>query len=155
MKKSWSKKLMGKLLASFILRCSFANPAISMTFLCIDDDPEDLEVLTEAIGKIDPGSVCITANNGQKALEMLQVLRPDFIFLDINMPVMDGRQTLRAIRLHHAFKQVPVCILSTTITDTQRELLMKTGADYCLKKASTFADLYSTIRSVLSARQSI
>jgi CheY-like chemotaxis protein len=122
-----------------------------MTLLCIDDDLEDLELLSEAIGMIDSGFICVTANNGQRALELIDGVRPDFIFLDINMPLMNGQQTLQAIRNNHALNEIPVCILSTTITNTQRELLIKMGASYCVKKATNFEEFCEALKSVFSA----
>lgn len=67
-----------------------------MVILAVDDDPEDFEFFTEAVMDIDKSIVVLTATNGQQALDLLNnlIIAPDFIFLDINMPVMDGRKCL-------------------------------------------------------------
>jgi CheY-like chemotaxis protein len=127
-----------------------------MTLLCIDDDLEDVELFCEAINTIDSNCICLFASDGKRGLEMLnRSLRPDFIFLDINMPLMNGQQTLEAIRGSFAFNEIPICILSTTITDTERDLLKNLGADFCIKKATNFHEFCTDLKSVLSARQLI
>jgi CheY-like chemotaxis protein len=127
-----------------------------MTVLCIDDDLEDLELLGEAIRTIDTNYTCRIATDGRKALEILNLpVLPDFIFLDMNMPLMNGKQTLKAIRSNQAFNKIPICILSTTVTSTEREIFAKMGANFCLKKATTFEEFCSDLKSVLTAKQMI
>jgi DNA-binding response OmpR family regulator len=124
-----------------------------MIFLCIDDDPDDLELLSEAITRIDAGSICHVANSSENGLATLSRLRPDFIFLDINMPGMDGHQTLREIRSNRSFNGIPVCILSTTIGSNEKEVLLKMGANYCVKKATSFDELCNALKRLFSSRQ--
>ena len=126
-----------------------------MTFLCIDDDLEDLELLCEVITKIEPTFVCHVADDSKEGLDKLTDLRPDFIFLDINMPMMDGKQTLQAIRSNTEFASVPVCILSTTISETEKETLIRLGASYCLKKPTSYEGLCSSLKRIFSSNQII
>jgi CheY-like chemotaxis protein len=51
-----------------------------MVFLCVDDDPEDIELFSEAIKSIDSNYTCMVAVNGSDALKKLSVVRPDYIF---------------------------------------------------------------------------
>lgn len=123
-----------------------------MIFLCIDDDPEDLQLLSEAIRTIDSKSVCHFATDGQQGLEMLtRSVHPDFIFLDINMPLMNGKQTLEAIRSCRAFNEIPVCVLSTSMTSTEKDLFNKIGANFCIKKASRFEEFCTELKFVLNS----
>jgi CheY-like chemotaxis protein len=70
------------------------QPDVAMTILNVDDDLEDQEIFTEAIGIIDPLITCIKANNGLEGHKLLfndeKQLSIDYIFLDINMPKMNG-----------------------------------------------------------------
>ena len=63
-----------------------------MVVLNVDDDHEDREFFCDALREIDPSVVCLIAASGMEALALLQDrdALPDYIFLDINMPMMDG-----------------------------------------------------------------
>lgn len=120
-----------------------------MVILCIDDDMDDLELLTEAIITIDPSYTCISALNGRLALDMLKDLQPDFVFLDINMPILNGKATLKEIRKDNRLARTPVCILSTSILSKEREMYIKMGANHCLVKPNTFEELCTSIKTIL------
>jgi CheY-like chemotaxis protein len=129
------------------------NP-FSMTILCIDDDPEDREVFCDALYTIDTSYKCITATNGATGLNVLHSIKPDVIFLDMNMPVLDGKQTLEEIRKDDGLKEVKVCIFSTSITPFETETYKKMGANYCVKKPNSFKDLCSTLKVVIATSYS-
>ncbi len=123
-----------------------------MTLLCIDDDPEDVEMFQDAVRLIDPGYTCVVANNGREGLGILATTLPDYIFLDINMPVMDGKETLRNIRQDQRFDSVPVCILSTSTSKSEADLCRILGATNCLVKPNTFEELVWGLRTCLTRR---
>lgn len=80
-----------------------------MVLLCIDDDPDEIDVFRDAVMQVDRTATSVTASNGQQAFELLEDgLRPDFIFLDINMPVLAGMETLRAMREDGRYRTIPV-----------------------------------------------
>lgn len=120
-----------------------------MVLLCIDDDHEDVEMFQEAIRIIDESSRCVIASNGKEALARLETIVPDYIFLDINMPVMDGKETLRRIRRDNRLRYVPVCILSTSRDKLELELCRALGATNWLTKPSSFAELVRLIKLVI------
>ena len=120
-----------------------------MKILCIDDDLEDLELISEAIKTMGPAFTCIMTSNADDGLALLQSLHPGFVFLDINMPVIDGRVILKRIRKNRAFDQIKVCILSTSITPAESEIYSKMGANYCLRKPNSFDELKTSLRLVL------
>lgn len=120
-----------------------------MTLLYVDDDTEDIEIFHEAIKTIDDSTVCVTANNGEQGLIVLRTIIPDCIFLDINMPVMDGKETLRNIRRDKRFQSVPVFILSTSGNKNEAELCELLGATAFLTKPDNFSDLVKNLKSVI------
>jgi CheY-like chemotaxis protein len=122
-----------------------------MTLLCIDDDLEDSELLREAIAVVDGNCTCITATSGAEGLLILRRLVPDHIILDVNMPKMDGRETLLNIRRTPSTKHVPVHILSTTNSDGEIDNLKQLGATTFVTKPSTFDELCDFVRSVLTS----
>jgi len=89
------------------------------TILCVDDDKDDLLMLREAINKIGTTYHIIEAFDGQHALDLLQQMQhtgmlPCLIVLDINMPRMDGKQTLVALQKDPALAAIPVVLFSTS-----------------------------------------
>jgi CheY-like chemotaxis protein len=121
-----------------------------MVILCIDDDSEDVELFCEAVRTIDEKHTCVVAKNGQHGLDVLKYLHPDFIFLDVNMPVLDGVSTLQIIRDKKDFKQLPICIYSTTITSRDVEFYKNLGADHCIVKPNNFDKLCDSLRKIFA-----
>ncbi|MEJ1240892.1 response regulator [Chryseolinea sp. T2] len=115
--------------------------------MLIDDDEDDREFFLQVMVDILPDLVCDTASNGKIALDKLNTSpeRPDLIFLDLNMPLMNGRQFLAEIRNHKHLLDIPVVILSTSgDSQTIRETI-NLGARYFITKP----DLLQTWESVL------
>jgi len=121
-----------------------------MVILCIDDDSEDVELFCEAVRTIDESHTCVVAKNGQQGLDVLRNVLPDFIFLDVNMPVLDGKSTLKIIRGTKDFKQLPICIYSTSITSRDAEMYRKMGADHCIIKPNNFDKLCDALRDIFA-----
>ncbi len=69
--------------------------------LLIEDDVDDQEIFCMAVHKIDAQIECIISKDGVQAIKLLeadQSLKPDYIFIDVNMPKMDGMECLRRIK---------------------------------------------------------
>ncbi|NOT73587.1 MAG: response regulator [Cyclobacteriaceae bacterium] len=101
-----------------------------MQVLYAEDDLEDLETFCEVLSKIDASARCVHARNGLDVLEILETTSelPDYIFLDINMPVMDGRACLREIKKDQRFTSIPVVIYTTSNNPQDKALCMELGA---------------------------
>lgn len=88
------------------------------TVLCIDDDDDDREIITGIISLIDPSLKVVHSEDGLEAIEYLSHSKnsalPCLIILDINMPRMDGKQTLAEIKKDEVLKSVPIVIFSTS-----------------------------------------
>ena len=86
-------------------------------FVCllIDDDSEECEIFQYALEELKLPIECYLATSGKQALEDLKHrrLRPDYIFLDLNMPKMDGTQCLQEIKRLNDHADVPVILYST------------------------------------------
>lgn len=90
---------------------------MSKSFLLTDDDIDDRELFLEALTSIDPSITCHFAEDGEAALQLLgkrDIIKPDIIFVDINMPVMNGWELLRELRKDETFDGVPVMVYSTS-----------------------------------------
>lgn len=120
-----------------------------MNLLCIDDDLEDLELFSEAVKTIGSNYICVATTRGDEGLSLVTTLQPSFVFLDINMPIMNGRTVLKKIRANKSLDSVKVCILSTSITERESELYRKMGANFCLRKPNTFKELTAALKTLL------
>jgi CheY-like chemotaxis protein len=120
-----------------------------MTLLCVDDDPEDIELFVEAVRLLGVQSTFLSASNGKDALKIMDKIYPDYVFLDINMPVMDGKETLLRIREDKRLKTVPVYIFSTSDNQNELEHLKQLGANKCITKPSTFTGLCCSLSTIL------
>ncbi len=91
--------------------------ALGLTCFLIDDDADDREIFTTALEDVDKNYKCLTALNGKDALEKLkgdETLIPDFIFLDLNMPIMTGKECLQEIKNIQRLNATPVIIYTTS-----------------------------------------
>jgi CheY-like chemotaxis protein len=102
----------------------------------VDDDTDDQEFFVEAISGLKNISLSGMANNGKEALNILNnsTLLPDFIFLDFNMPFMNGIQCLCEIKKFPRTKDIPVIMLSSAFE--QAELSRELGAKGFIKKCN-------------------
>jgi CheY-like chemotaxis protein len=122
-----------------------------MHILYIDDDLEDREIFKEAISEIAPSYVCNLANDGQQGIMALEdfVVMPDYIFVDVNMPVMNGKQFLERIKETPRLRSIPIIMYSTTNYEQERTEYFNLGARDVLIKPNTFKDICHLLKSVI------
>jgi CheY-like chemotaxis protein len=125
-----------------------------MKLLCIDDDPDDFMLFEAAVKLCDTAFQCIHASDGLHALTMLDTLLPDLIFLDNNMPYMNGKETLRCIRDINRLRDVPIYMLSTHIPKHDCEMFLSMGANGCLVKPGSFDQLCAHLQKVIYSHTS-
>jgi len=123
-----------------------------MTIFYADDDPEDCELFSEAIRQIDPDTKTIIAKDGREALAYLQNTpdMPDYIFLDINMPLVDGKRCLIEIKKNFKLKNIPVIMYSTTSDTNEIKEYYKLGAHDFLIKPNNFTSLCDSLESIFN-----
>lgn len=120
----------------------------------VDDDTDDLEFFSEALKEIDPSIKCITSSNGESALIKLKEWTapfPDFIFLDLNLPRLDGKKCLIEIKKNEAIRHIPVVIYSTSSEQRVVEQTLALGAAHFLSKPSRLSELCDAIKYILTA----
>jgi CheY-like chemotaxis protein len=125
-----------------------------MLLLIIDDDSEDCELFCEAVNEVDSAITCLTAQDGKEAIQLLTTLKdqPDYIFLDINMPVMNGKETLAEIKRTTKLKQIPVIMYSTTSNTEEIQGYYSMGAHDFLIKPHNFKKLVEALTSIIVRR---
>lgn len=101
------------------------------SFLLVDDDIDDIIIFQESLKKVDEKIQFYSANNGKAAIDFLTENShqlPSLIFLDINMPRMDGKECLKFIKQHEKFKHIPVLMYTTSSQSSDIEETMMLGA---------------------------
>lgn len=122
----------------------------------VDDDLDDLMLFEDAINEIDPSVEIATAVNGVDALQKLggELSRsPDFIFIDLNMPLMNGIQCLQEIKKIPELAQIPVIIYSTSSYEKDIIQTMNYGAFHYIVKPFSFQELCDKLRRVLQMKR--
>lgn len=107
--------------------------------LVVDDDKEDHMILQEYFSESNIEQNVMFVENGVKALEYLEGISnesalPKLIVLDLNMPLMNGSQTLLHLKKSNRLKNIPVIIYSTSESENEKRKCLSFGAvDYMVK----------------------
>lgn len=113
------------------------QPEEKKKVLIIDDDEDDRWLFSEALSRTAPFIECITASDGHEALNLLMdetTSLPDLIFLDLNMPGLDGKKCLTLLKGNPRLKEIPVIIYSTSNFYKDIEESQQLGAvDFIIK----------------------
>jgi CheY-like chemotaxis protein len=126
----------------------------SYTILYIDDDHDDLMLLAEAFEKHTDHLRVVHAYNGQEGIRVLDNMKrksslPCLIILDINMPVMDGKEALKLIRANPAYQNIPVVMFSTSNNPFDKKFAEELGAEFITKPVS-YIDMKSLVAEFAS-----
>ena len=123
--------------------------------LIIDDDDDDRSLFSDALEEVNNTVMCVSVADGQEGLEILRDARlelPDLIFLDLNMPRLNGKQCLEEIKKIPGLAHIPVIMYSTTKRIEDVEETRKLGAAYFLTKPALFNDICQAIKMLLDIK---
>lgn len=124
---------------------------IKIVFM-IDDDEDDRDIFREAILTCNPRIEVLFAKDGVEALSLLNSSRvlPDAIFLDYNMPRMNGVECLKQLKAAKTTSDIPVVMYTTSGDRAHEKVILQLGADYYMRKASTFDQLCRELNRLLA-----
>ncbi|WP_299248401.1 response regulator [uncultured Cytophaga sp.] len=123
-------------------------------FLLVDDDNDDSDLIVEALNEMDIPVNYTYAMEGADAVKMIDGgYVPNIIFLDINMPGMDGWQCLKQFKSNQAVKDVPVIMYSTSSFQHEIDKAFELGALAFFTKPNHYSLLKKNICIVLTALQ--
>lgn len=125
-------------------------------FLLVDDDPDDTDLFEEALKNIDNNIEFYRAQDCGQVIAQLRndKIRPEIIFLDINMPDMNGWDCLAAIKNDQKLKDIPVVMYSTSSVVIDGRKAISKGALGYLEKPTTFEDLRDFLVKLIPASSS-
>jgi CheY-like chemotaxis protein len=117
-------------------------------FLLVDDDTDDTFLFKEVLSEVDRSIQLLIANDGEEALVKLRAegrTLPNLIFLDLNMPRMNGMQCLYELKQDDALKDIPVIMYTTSSHSKDIEQSMLLGAACFITKQADFNALKNLI----------
>jgi len=117
-----------------------------MKALVIDDAAEIADVVSLCFQLHWSNATVLSAQDGARGLELVEVESPDMVILDIGLPDMDGFEVLREIR---RFSQVPVIMLTVRGEDTDVARGLELGADDYITKPFSHIELVARVRAVM------
>src|SRR5207247_6910474 len=131
------------------------SDASPITILLVDDDPDCRLLIRDAIAECKVSNSVYEASNGMEALEFLQrrgkfadAPRPGLIYLDLEMPGMDGQATLKAIKADPALRDIPVVMMTGVCDENEMKTAAANGANsYTLKPANVEQFLRTVLAS--------
>lgn len=122
--------------------------------VCLDDDPDDRDLLTSAIKDVDSSFKVINGDNGIKGMYILQQLmqigqKPCLIILDLNMPLMDGEQTLAEIKKDEELGKIPIVVFTTSSMEKNNKFFADHGVPVIIKPVK-YGSIVEQVRELLS-----
>lgn len=119
--------------------------------LLIDDDEDDREIFQSAVKEISDQVACQTFSNAAEALNQLTLkhIAPELIFLDLNMPVMNGQQFLVEIKKNDYLKDIPIIIFSTSSHPAAIQITKELGAYDFITKPDNFNNLVNILKPLI------
>ncbi len=117
--------------------------------LLIDDDGDDRDLFREALEKVSPATGYLSAADWEEALLVLRGAMPDIIFLDINMPFVNGWDCLRRLKSDLQLRHIPVALYTTSSTIRDRQAAEASGAQAFYTKPDSFQELKRLLQKVV------
>jgi len=122
----------------------------------VDDDEDDRFIIKEAIKSVDAGVIVIEAINGADLLKNLTSNdhpKPGLIVMDMNMPVMNGLETLEAIRANPQTAHFPTIMVSTASDPFLQSNAAKSGVSHFYAKPSSFKEYINLVNKLMKLFQ--
>jgi len=123
----------------------------SKVILYADDDQDDKLWVSEAWRALNYNASLQFVENGRQALDYLTTSLyslPSLIVLDLNMPELDGKQTLQKIKSNPEYDSIPVVIVTTSASKMDRDICSRLGASLFLTKPDTLTEWKNIVRQI-------
>lgn len=129
------------------------NPHSPIRVYLVDDDPEDRGIFQEALEETEIPNNLRTFSDGMSLLREIRsgAGTPDILFLDLYMPVMDGKACLQAIRDRPEWDGIPIILYSNAYDLDTVEEVFQAGANRYLRKPDTFDSLVLSLKRTLDS----
>ena len=112
--------------------------------LVVEDNEDNREIFVFRLQQLD--FEVLVASNGKEALEIASRSKPDLIFMDLRMPVMDGWEATRALRQTEWGRDLPVIAVTAHAMKEEREKALNAGCDEFILKPVDYTIIQRTIQ---------
>lgn len=122
-----------------------------LTFLIADDVEINSKLVKIMLTKLSPKSKVFIAKDGKEALDMYREINPDFVFMDLQMPICDGYEATKQIRTceENILKKTPIVALTACVIKGEKEKCLRCGMDAYLAKPLKREDLFNTLLHII------
>jgi DNA-binding NtrC family response regulator len=117
--------------------------------LLIDDDRDELDLFVQALEEIPGSFYCSYAEAAEQAMRLLDQFQPDYIFIDYNLPRVNGVELLADIKKDKRLNDIPAFIYSTHVSPDMLNQALKAGAMGCIQKPKSIRMMSDVLRNVL------
>ncbi|MBO9681949.1 MAG: response regulator [Flavisolibacter sp.] len=119
--------------------------------LYAEDDFDDFESIKEALHQLSDQPVLLHAKNGQEAVSFIEnaTVLPSLIVLDLNMPIMDGKEVLQWLKANDDYKNIPIMVFTTSSREDDVKLCQKHGCTF-FRKPTLYRDLLHVAQAMLN-----
>jgi CheY-like chemotaxis protein len=121
--------------------------------LYAEDDLDDFESLKDAIGQLTDNYDLVQAKNGTEVVEMLENnykdTRPCMIILDLNMPIMDGKEVLQWLKKDDSYENIPIMVFTTSSREEDIKLCQANKCSF-FRKPTLYRDLLHIAQTMLN-----
>lgn len=124
-----------------------------INIILADDDEDDRLFFTDAFDELNMNTKVNTYNNGVELMNYLKsedVILPNVLFLDLNMPLKNGIECLNEIKADSKMADIAIAIYSTSASEEDIEETFVLGANIYIKKPSSFKQLKKVLSDVIS-----
>ncbi|MEO5563219.1 MAG: response regulator [Chitinophagaceae bacterium] len=118
--------------------------------LLIDDDEDELKIFTDAVRQVPGEFKCAFAPDSEQGLVLLKSFVPDYIFVDFNIPKINGLQFISAVKNERHLREIPVFLYSTSISDEINKLAEILGAAGSIEKTFSIGMLAGELKTILA-----
>lgn len=127
---------------------------MSYTILVTDDSSTTRAIIKRTIALSGvPVAQVHEAGDGMQALQKLRAEKIDLLFLDLNMPNMNGLELITEMRVDSKLARIPICVVSSEATESRQAQLSELGVQGYIKKPFTPEQIRGVIQSILTIAQ--
>ncbi len=125
--------------------------------LLVDDDADDCDITRRAMAANEVPNPFLAVENGEKLMDYVrrrgayareEWSLPALILLDLNMPRMDGREALKALKSDERLRKIPVVVLTTSRSPEDLSACYEWGANSYVAKPQTFEELVKVVAAL-------
>lgn len=125
---------------------------MNKTVVIIDDDADDLDIMKDMLESVDPTVLCVSFRYPDEAIRLLTkdfAILPDYIFIDVNMPRLTGKQCLDELRKARALDESIISMYSTSMPAPVAQALLEKKANYAFQKPNALVALRNVIEAII------